>query len=115
MALYPPYSTRFIAGVVKTTPATSITYTVPAGKVAIVSCLTAGDIAAGPNGAGFYITPAGGTAGYIAILSLPTATTFETGLWTGHVVLIAGETLTATFIGTTAGTYVTASGYLITT
>lgn len=115
MALFPPYSTRFIAGIVKTTPATTITYTVPAGRTAVISCLTVTDIAVGAGQAGFYISPTGSVpAGYVYVFTPVSPTVIEAGSFLCHIVLEAGAAITASWIGTNSGSYVTASGYLLT-
>lgn len=115
MALFPPYSIRFLLGTV-VTPATTRTYTVPAGQTAIISDLTAvSSNAAAASGAGFYVTATGLPASYIWTANLPIVAGAPAALnWHGHIVLNAGDVLTATFIGLGAQVFVTASGYLLT-
>lgn len=115
MPFAPVYSTRFLIGTV-VTPSTTRTYTVPAGRTAIISDLTiVASSTATASGAGFYVLPTGGgSATYIWSAPTVVGAIITAAHWTGHVVLNAGDQLVATFIGTGPQCFVQASGYLLT-
>lgn len=97
------------------TSATAVTYTVPANKTIIVSCMTATKAAAAtPTDVTFSLLPTGsGSLTTIWFSSMISTTKIQTDLWNGHVVANAGDQLTAQR-STAAGTWgATISGYLL--
>lgn len=115
MSLPPPYSTRFVDALNSTSPA-AVSYTVPPNKTAIISCMTATKAAAAtPVDVTFSVLPTGsGSLTTIWFSSMISTAKIQTDLWNGHVVLNAGDQVTAQR-STAAGTWgATISGYLLT-
>jgi hypothetical protein len=102
------YSTRFV----NVAPATANTvyYTVPAGFVAVVRTMTFGY--AEPARANGVMTVLMSAANSRIWTVLATASTVGSAQWNGRLVLPAGETLRASYTGTT-GQWLTISGYLL--
>lgn len=111
---YPPYSTRFLLRSVSVS--TAQTYTVPANRVAIVTCMTAlKSAAATPVDVLASVTDTGSaTTASIWFASFIGTTKIESALWNGHVVLNPGDVLTMQRSGAAGSAMFTASGYLLT-
>lgn len=116
MAYRPIYSTRFILGRVSTAGTPQLTYTVPAGRVAVIDCMTAvKSIAATPTQVSFAIDPTG-AGGPISLwwVNMPGTTVIENALWQGRCVLDAGDQIQVTRSGAASDAAVSVSGWLLT-
>lgn len=102
------YSTRFV----NVSPASTNTvyYTVPAGFVAVVRCMTFGfSEGARINGIATVLLSAANSRIWTSSV---TAATTGSAVWEGRLVLPAGETIRAAYTGS-AGQWLTISGYLL--
>jgi hypothetical protein len=102
------YSTRFVS--VAPASTNTVYYTVPAGFVAVVRTMTfAYAEPARANGVATVLLAAANSRIWIV---QATASTVGSAVWSGRLVLPAGETLRAAYTGTT-GQWLTISGYLL--
>ena len=115
MAWSPVYSTRFLLGRIHTAGTPVITYTVPADKVAVVTCMTATkQSAATAAQASFFITPSGsGTGITVWYVTQPSTTIIENALWLGRLVMHPGDVLSAARGSAASDLTVTVSGFLL--
>jgi len=117
MPLLPPYSTTFISAFLQPAPATgSATYTVPAGRVAIITCQTAVKDVIGPFSWYLFglVRPGPAINGYTWVAELPSTTQIQSALWNGHIVGEAGSIITVARGLATSSGRVNVAGYLLT-
>lgn len=107
---WPVYSTRFLC---KTLSAGQTeTYTVPAGRTAVVKAATVVQASTGTSSANLYVTIAGGSSVGVWTARFVTTTVVQTLTWPGEIVLQAGEKISWTC--TTLDMQCSASGFLLT-
>lgn len=112
---WPVYSTTFIAANV--TPAAAAIYTVPAGRVAIVSStdfVLNDKTHPGLTSAAIDLTGAGSYVLFYSVwFTAITASAADSRHWAGHIAVPAGGHIAASVVGTGCITGVTIAGYLI--
>jgi len=108
------YSTQFILGQV-TSVATTLSYTVPAGMVAVVRTVTAVKaVAATAANVLAFIDPAGPGAGIVFWYgSMPSTSVIQGVQFEGRVTANAGDVISVQH-STGASSFMTVSGYLLT-
>jgi len=114
VALFPPYSTRFLANAAAA--AGAVSYVVPGDRVAVIRTMTAmKTIAATPVDVLFTLTVTGsGLAVPLWFASFVGVAKIESALWNGNLVLNAGDTVTMQRSGAAGSWSGTVSGFLLT-